>query len=357
MNIYCCEILLIVCLATTTVHEEEKKLVSNSDFVSLGEDGMPTHWSIWTPIWSEASCLVRTVPGGLLMEAPEKPFAVGGVWQEIQDIEGGQTYAIEVICRLQNIHFLHQSVLVRINWTCDGKLVHPAGMLVRGPIVADGVAKFEDVLIVPDEADGAQIFLEVKWPRGGSVLWKQVSMRPTSQPPPRKVKVGTVYLRPRNSTPEGNLKLFCEQIDEAGQLGLDIVCLPEALMLVGTSATISDCAEPLLGRATEQLGAAAKRNHIWVVAGLTEQDGKNVYNTAVLLNREGQVAGKYRKVHLPREEWKQGITPGDDYPVFQTDFGKIAIQICYDWFFPEPEFIFALQGAEIIFAPTWGNTP
>jgi len=81
-----------------------------------------------------------------------------------------------------------------------------------------------------------------------------------------------------------------------------------------------------------------------------------VYNTAVLLNRDGQLAGKYRKVHLPREEWKKGITPGHSYPVFGTDFGTIAIQICYDWFFPEPQEIFALQGAEIIFAPTWGNT-
>jgi len=61
-------------------------------------------------------------------------------------------------------------------------------------------------------------------------------------------------------------------------------------------------------------------------------------------------------VHLPREEWRQGITPGDSYPVFETDFGVIAMQICYDYFFPEPEAAFALAGAEIIFAPTWGTT-
>jgi predicted amidohydrolase len=76
----------------------------------------------------------------------------------------------------------------------------------------------------------------------------------------------------------------------------------------------------------------------------------------VLLDRQGQIAGKYRKVHLPREEWKNGVRPGEAYPVFQTDFGTIAIQICYDWFFGEAAAIFALRGAEIIFAPTWGNT-
>jgi predicted amidohydrolase len=75
-----------------------------------------------------------------------------------------------------------------------------------------------------------------------------------------------------------------------------------------------------------------------------------------LLDRQGRLAGKYRKTHLPREEWKEGVRPGREYPVFDTDFGRIAIQICYDWFFPEPAALFALKGAEIILAPTWGNT-
>lgn len=356
MMFYYSEFLFIASLSAMKPHEGNKELVANSDFAETSADGMPANWSQFTPIWSEASCLVRTVEEGLFIEAPGKPFAVGGMWQELQNIQGGQAYAIEAVCQLQEIHFPYQSVLIRVNWTRDGELIHPAGMLVRGPAVTDGIAKFEDILVAPDEADGARLSLELKWPRGGSVLWKRVSMRPAASPSPRKVKVGTVYLRPQNSTPEQNLELFCEQIDEAGKLGLDIVCLPEAIMLVGTSSTVSECAEPIPGQITEQLGVAARRNRVWVVAGLTEQEGENLYNTAVLLDRKGQVAGKYRKVHLPREEWKKGITPGNEYPVFQTDFGKIAIQICYDWFFPEPEAIFALQSAEIIFAPTWGNT-
>jgi predicted amidohydrolase len=165
-----------------------------------------------------------------------------------------------------------------------------------------------------------------------------------------------VFLRPRGSTPEKNLELFCEQIDAAGELRLDIVCLGEAITLVGTTRKIDEVAEPIPGPATDRLAAAAKKNGLWVVAGLSEREGRRVYNTAVLLDRRGRLAGKYRKVHLPREEWKQGVTPGDQYPVFRTDFGTIAVQICYDWFFPEPEGIFGLHGAEIVFAPTWGNT-
>jgi predicted amidohydrolase len=218
------------------------------------------------------------------------------------------------------------------------------------------IASFEDVLIAPEEADGARLSLEVKWPGDGWVFWKRVSLLPAPAPGPRKVKVGTVYLRPRQSTPKENLKLWCEQIDAAGKLELDVVCLGEAITIVGTGCSVKDCAEPIPGPATRQLADAARRNRIWVVAGLTELADDVVYNTAVLLDRRGRIAGKYRKVHLPREEWKNGVRPGDTYPVFKTDFGKVAIQICYDWFFPEAAEIFALKGAEIIFAPTWGNT-
>jgi predicted amidohydrolase len=249
-----------------------------------------------------------------------------------------------------------RAVNVRLGWTRAGKPLHPAGMLVRGPVVEGGKATFRDVLVAPPEADAATLTLEVKWPEGGSVLFRRVSVRPTETPAPRKVKVGAVYLRPANSTPEKNMDLWCAKVDEAGKLGLDFVCLGEAILQVGTRASGVDVAEAIPGPSTERLGAAAKKNRVWVVAGLYERSGSRIYNTAVLLDRDGRLAGKYRKVHLPREEWTKGITPGTEYPVFKTEFGTIGIQICYDWFFPEAAEIFALKGAEILFAPTWGDT-
>jgi len=356
-----CELLLsavVVWMAATggQAAADDDQLVRNPNFTVTHDEQLPAGWAVWTPAFQDAACVVRATDQGLRIDAPQKPYAVGGVWQELREITGEQAYAIQAICKAERLPCPYRSLTIRLLWTHEGKNVHPAGMLVRGPAVDGDLLRFRDVLVAPKGADGARLSLEVKWPQGGSVCFRQVSVCRTDPPPPRKVKVGTVYLRPQKSTPEKNLELFCQQIDEAGRLGLDIVCLPEAILAVGTPHSTVDVAEPIPGPASERLGRAAKRNHLWVVAGLMERDGDRVYNTAVLLDREGKLAGKYRKVHLPREEWQKGITPGDEYPVFQTDFGTVAIQVCYDWFFPEIGTIWGLQGAEIVFAPTWGTT-
>jgi predicted amidohydrolase len=348
--------LLLGIVATAAAAEGGKDLVANGDFATAGEGSLPATWSLWAPLCKNAAATCRRTPEGLLVESPSEPYGVGGVAQTLSGIEGGKAYAIEAVCEMRNIPSPLRAVNVRILWTRGGKPLHPAGMLVRGPLVEAGKATFRDVLVAPPEADAATLTLEVKWPEGGSVLFSRASMRPAETPAPRKVKVGTVYLRPSNSTPEKNMDLWCAKVDEAGKLGLDILCLGEAILMVGTRATAVDVAEAVPGPNTERLGAAAKKNRMWVIAGLYERDGSRIYNTAVLLDRDGRLAGKYRKVHLPREEWQKGIAPGTEYPVFKTEFGTIAIQICYDWFFPEAAEIFALKGAEILFAPTWGDT-
>jgi len=335
----------------------DAELVRNPDFQAAGHGGLPAEWKPLVPAWAKASCSAqRADGGGLRVEAPGRPFAVGGLTQELRGVKGGQAYAVEATCQLRQIPSPLRSLLVRLMWTAKGSPVHPAGLYVRGPVVEGAEGTFRDVFVAPKEADGAVLSLELKWPQGGSVLWRRASVQPTDPPAPRKVKIGTVYLRPKNSTPEANLKAWCEQVDAAGKLGLDAVCLCEAITMVGTPRNAAEVAEPIPGPSTKALGDAARRNRTWVVAGLMEEEGDLLYNTAVLLDRQGRLAGKYRKVHLPREEWLKGVAPGGEYPVFKTDFGTVAIQVCYDWFFPEAAAAFALRGAEILFAPTWGTT-
>jgi predicted amidohydrolase len=101
----------------------------------------------------------------------------------------------------------------------------------------------------------------------------------------------------------------------------------------------------------------AVKHDLYIVAGLLEREGPAIYNVAVLISPDGKVIGKYRKVTLPRGEIEAGITPGRDYPVFETRFGKVGMMICYDGFFPEVARALAIQGAEVIVWPVWGCNP
>lgn len=335
----------------------EENLVRNSEFRIPGGKDMPAEWSRWGPLLDSTACRMQLLPNGLLMDGGREPFAVGGIWQELRGVRGGQAYAVDIRCKAKDIQSPYRSVIVRMNWSRAGKLLpEESMMLVHGVVSAGGTIQFRDILVAPRDSDAGRLSLELKWPQGGTVCWEHASVRPTAPPPPRKVRIGTVYLRPSSSTPERNMDMFCEQIDAAGRLGLDIVCLPEKFTKVGTTKDDDQLAKPIPRPDTDRLGAAAKRNRIWVVASLSELDGGRLFNTGILLDRNGVLKGKYRKVHLPLLEWKSGVVPGHEYPVFETDFGRVAIQICYDWFFPEIAAIWGLKGAEIVFAPTWGTT-
>ncbi len=343
--------------ASAVARADDSQLVRNPQFAAPDEATFPQHWSVHEAAWEPARCRVRRTDEGLSFDAPQCLHAVGGAWQQVSGIDGGTAYAVEVDCRMDNVPRPLQAGQVRLIWTRAGKRLHPAGMLIDGPVaLGQGAFRFRDVLVAPEDADGARLSLEVHWPRGGTVVFERAAMKRSEPPPARKVKVGSVFLRPRKSTPEKNLELWCEQIDAAGRLGLDIVCLGEAITLVGTGKRATDVARPVPGPVTERLGRAARENKLWVVAGVMEQQDDKLFNTAVLLDRAGKLAGTYRKIHLPREEWLKGITPGEEYPVFQTDFGTVAMQVCYDWFFPEVGIMWRLRGAEIVLAPTWGNT-
>ena len=78
---------------------------------------------------------------------------------------------------------------------------------------------------------------------------------------------------------------------------------------------------------------------------------------AVLIGPDGRIIGKYRKVALPRTEIEAGVAPGNDYPVFDTAFGKVGMMVCYDGFFPEVARQLSNRGAEVIAFPVAGCNP
>jgi len=148
---------LVICFVSLGFCAGAQELVSNPTFEAGQTAKVPAGWSVWKPEWENAACRVRANPGDGFVVDGADPYAVGGVVQDIKGIKGGQAYAVKSVCLLRDIPAPYHSLLVRVSWMRGGKLLHPAGMLVRGPIIENGVAKFDDVLVAPDEADGARL--------------------------------------------------------------------------------------------------------------------------------------------------------------------------------------------------------
>jgi predicted amidohydrolase len=128
----------------------------------------------------------------------------------------------------------------------------------------------------------------------------------------------------------------------------DIICLPE----VFTGASAKE-AEEVPGPTTNRLATIAKELGSYIICPLhSKKDGK-VYNSAVLIDRKGEIAGQYDKIHPVSVESEKGVTPGSSPPpVFKTDFGTIGIQICFDINWVEEWKSLKEQGAEIVFWPS-----
>ena len=205
-------------------------------------------------------------------------------------------------------------------------------------------------------ASAVEIQLRLQNAPGGTVFWDELSLEEIAAPGAREVVVAAVNLRPRESaSPQESVRAFVDLARAEVPAEADVIVLPEGITLVGTGRSYAEVAEPVPGRTTRVLGELARARDAWVVAGLYEREGVAIYNTAVLLDRQGRLAGAYRKVYLPREEVEGGLTPGDEYPVFTTDFGRVGLMICWDAQYADPARALALGGAELVLVPIWGG--
>jgi N-carbamoylputrescine amidase len=160
---------------------------------------------------------------------------------------------------------------------------------------------------------------------------------------------------------EKNLEKALWLVGLAAESGAKMICLQELFTThwfpVDINPAHFQLAEEVPGPTTEAMQEAARKNEVVLILPLFEKDPRGVFfNTAVVIDADGAVLGKYRKTHVPQLplwEEKAYFQPGDlGFPVFCTRYGKIGVQICWDNFFPEGSRILALKGAQVIFAPT-----
>lgn len=173
----------------------------------------------------------------------------------------------------------------------------------------------------------------------------------------RMLKTGLI----QTSFTDNNRKNLEQQIRTLAAAGAELVVLQElhdSLYFCQTENTaLFDLAEPIPGRTTDFYGALAAELQIVLVTSLFEKRAPGLYhNTAVVFEKDGSIAGKYRKMHIPDDPAyyeKFYFTPGDlGFTPIQTSVGKLGVLVCWDQWYPEAARMMALQGAEILIYPT-----
>ena len=174
------------------------------------------------------------------------------------------------------------------------------------------------------------------------------------------MKVGIIQ-QANSADHKSNISRLTDKIRLLAQQGAELIVLQElhnGLYFCQTEdVNIFDLGETIPGASTEHFGALAKELNIVLVLSLFEKRTAGLYhNTAVVIERDGSIAGKYRKMHIPDDPAyyeKFYFTPGDlGFEPIQTSVGRLGVLVCWDQWYPEAARLMALRGAEVLIYPT-----
>jgi N-carbamoylputrescine amidase len=175
-----------------------------------------------------------------------------------------------------------------------------------------------------------------------------------------KIKVGIIQQK-RSADKAVNMQKSVEAIEKAASMGAELVVLQElhaSLYFCQVENTdLFDLAEPIPGKDSEVFATAASQNNIVLVTSLFEKRAPGLYhNTAVVFEKDGSIAGMYRKMHIPDDPGfyeKFYFTPGDmGFDPIETSVGRLGLLVCWDQWYPEAARLMALAGAELLIYPT-----
>jgi predicted amidohydrolase len=331
----------------------------------LAADGLPWRqkgiesdagWSRWAAR-EEIAPRTFVSAGALAISGNSNAAAYGGWRKRLEGVEPGKWYRLTAHYRATAVPNEQLQVLARVDWL--GGNARRTGQPDYAYRVEPAGGEWKRITLdapAPQGAVALNVELYLQNAPLGTVWWDNLSFEAIYTPGPRRVTVAAVNLRPRSTaSAEASVAKFVDMVQSKISVGTDVILLPEGITVVGNGKKYVDVAETIPGPTTTKLGELAKAKKAYVVAGIIEREGIALYNTAVLIDRAGAVAGKYRKVYLPREEIEGGLTPGSDYPTFATDFGRVGVMICWDLQYADPARALALRGAELLLVPIWGG--
>lgn len=176
----------------------------------------------------------------------------------------------------------------------------------------------------------------------------------------KEINIGIIQQH-NTSDAEDNIKRLSDKISHLAESGAQLIILQElhnGLYFCQTENVDNfDMAETIPGPSTELFGKLAKKHGVVIVTSLFEKRASGLYhNTAVVLDKDGTIAGKYRKMHIPDDPAyyeKFYFTPGDlGFRPIDTSLGRLGVLVCWDQWYPEAARLMALQGADMLIYPT-----
>jgi predicted amidohydrolase len=224
--------------------------------------------------------------------------------------------------------------------------------------------------VAPEDARDLTLRFTFRWSTQGRSVWSLPEIRLGSAPVARPLSSVRVCVvtgdAPSRRRP---FRAIQENIDFYGALCETasrplaslrscphLIVLPEIALQWRIPGNPLDLAVPALGPETEPIAALARRCGVRILLGLLERDGDAVYNSAVLFGPTGAIEGKYHKVHLAvGGETTSGILPGEGFPVFETEIGRIGCNICMDSSAAESSRMVGLNGADFLLLPIMGD--
>lgn len=334
--------------------------INNHDF-RMAENDTPLNWGICAP--REVTKPAFHWKEGELGVSGTGNVYNFGYWQQEIPVKPGW-YRFTTRFTTSDIDDIPLQVLNMILWKRPGHAPRQCPQdIITGFARSGGQIEASEVFQAPPDVVSAEIQLGCRFVSRGNIVWHSAKLEPCDPVAPRQARVTAVRWGEGNlRTPEECFGDLARLLDQSGAVGSDLVLLPEMCNRVGEVRAVrsaEEIAEPIPGGPTVKLlQEKAKQHHMYVVAGLIEADGDTLFNTAVLIGRNGELEGRYRKVHpYWPEEMFDGIMPGDSLPVFDLDFGRIGVMVCYDSWFPESARLLGLQGAEMILFPAAGYEP
>ena len=172
--------------------------------------------------------------------------------------------------------------------------------------------------------------------------------------------IGLIQMR-CSTKPKESLAKAISMLEKAAKKGVQVACLPELFLTdyfcQRLDPSVFDLAEPADGPTTKALAVVAKKHKMVIINSIFEKAAPGLYyNTAVIIDADGKIAGKYRKMHIPHDplfEEKYYFAPGDlGFQAFDTKAGRIGTLVCWDQWYPEGARLTAMQGATTLFYPT-----